>query len=274
MRGALAGLLLACAALLPAQAAAWPVTELLDLKVGSERIVRSWAKAIDVDDPSVVTAELLASREILLTPKKPGRALLFLLNDGQFDAVRIRVRDTGGAVPEQLASEAQIAAARRACNRLVVEKTGTLRSVSAEAIGPACRAALKELLKGDEFRVKELSLMFTDDGIQDQIGEIHRRLAGGVGEGITASYVGVTLRLTGTASQARKLEVLKAAFESSVGRVLLDDRVETPAEPKPEAAAAPAAESEQEVIEVEIVPMPPEELEKARRTRRKPEGRR
>ncbi len=266
------------AGLLPATAGAWPVSGTLDLKVGSDSIVRSFAKAVAVDDPSLVTAELLPSQELLLTPKKPGRALLYLLNDGQLDAVRLRIRDTGGELQVLHSTEAQREAARKACPKLVIERSGESRSLSAEGVGAACRAALRELLKSDDFNVKDLALMFTDEGVQAQLAEIESKLKGSAtAEGMKVAYVGVTLRLTGKAPVARKLELLKVAFDASVGRVLLDDRVEAPPEPvKPEPAAEPEAQElapgKEAPPQVEIVPMPPEELKKARRTKQNREG--
>ncbi|MFN7134937.1 MAG: hypothetical protein ACK4N5_22865, partial [Myxococcales bacterium] len=201
---------LALLLLTPAVASAWPVTERLDLVVGKETMVRSYAKLAAVDDPGVVEAELLPSQEVLLVPRRPGRALLFLLNDGQFDAVRVRVRETGGAVPEQRLDDGAMQAARRVCTRLEVEPASGNKAVSAEAVSARCREALLELLRADDTLARDLSLLFTEEALQAQLEDIQRRMKQqGLDREFQASYVGVTLRLKGKGSEARKLALLK-----------------------------------------------------------------
>jgi len=226
--------------LLPASAGARPVVRTFDLAAGKEEFVRAFVKAAGSDDPSVATAELLSSNEVLITAIKPGRALLLLIGEGSVDAVRLRVAPPGGKPTEVHATEEQREAARKACPGLKEEGTAQERTLSASVPSPACRAALRTLLDADEYSTQRLELSFAPEALLDQLAQIRAALkAAGLGS-VQVSYTGMAAVLTGKVTEAQRLEVMKVLYAQSVGKVLFDDQLELLPEPKSAASAEPS----------------------------------
>ncbi len=216
--------------LLPGAARAWPVSGVVDLVAGDERFVRQRALAVQVSDPEVLTAEALPSGELLLTPKKPGRALLLLLSEGGLDAVWVRVREVGGKTPAVPLDEAAVAVAQKECRGFKIERGSRGPELEATVATGSCRRALLKVLEADDWVADRTDLTFHSEALQDQLAAMREALAKrGLGQGLDLGYVGPTLRLQGRIDPRRRLEVLRALFEVSVGRLNFEDGTEAPA---------------------------------------------
>ncbi|KFA86708.1 hypothetical protein Q664_52460 [Archangium violaceum Cb vi76] len=224
-------------ALSPLQALAWPVDLVMPLEPGKERFHKlSVVDFVEVEDPSIATAEILeGSNELLLTGLKPGRTLLLLYAEGKFAVWRLVV----GTPPEPLpASEPLVAAARKACPGLKVSQ-GAERGLTAEAKDTRCREALRALLKTDAFLARELELTFELPLLQEQLGTLTPVLKG---LGLGVSYHGAGLVLTGTTTPEGHRKALWELFRQSVGRVPLEDRVTVNRPKPPDDAGTPPGE--------------------------------
>ncbi|MGC4117036.1 MAG: hypothetical protein QM765_21240 [Myxococcales bacterium] len=236
--------------LLPSAASARPIIRPFDLKVGKEEFVKAWLKSAGTDDPSVATGEYLPSNEVLITAVKPGRALLFLVGDGNVDAVRLRISGPDGKAPVVKATEEQKAAAKKACPGFKEEGTAEEVSVTVAVSSPECRAALRNLFDADEYSTRRVELSFSPEALLDQLTAIRAGLKSAGLESIQVSYSGVTAVLKGKATQAQRLELMKVLFANSVGPVLFEDSLEAAPEPKKAQPAEPAP-----VIE-DVTPQP------------------
>lgn len=224
--------------LFPGLARAWPVNGAVDLVAGSEVFVRQRAQAVQVDDPEVLAAELLPSGELLLTPKKLGRALLFLLSESGIDAVRVRVREVGGKISAAPLDEAALAAARKECPGLKLDQSSRGPELEASIATGSCRRAMLKVLQADDWAADRLDLTFHAEALQEQLAAMREALSRrGLGQGLELGYVGATLRLQGRLDPRRRAEVLGALFDACVGRLNFDDQTEGAS-----AGAAPAAE--------------------------------
>ena len=110
---------------------AWPVDLVVPLEAGKERFHKlSAVDWVEVEDPSIATAEVLeGSNELLLTGVKPGRTLLLLYAEGKFAVWRLVV-GAPGRPPEPEPAAEPLAAARKACPGLKATE-GAERSLSA-----------------------------------------------------------------------------------------------------------------------------------------------
>lgn len=224
-----AGALAALLALAPvAGAEARPVSRIIDLVAGNEQFFRASVASVAVDSPEVCAAELLPSQELLLTPKKAGRVLLFLLDDDGLEVVRIRVRESGGAVPEVRATDEQLRAAAKACPGMKVEGSKDARELSATVPTAACRDALAAVFATDDFVARNIELMYTPDALKAQLDALRAAIVSrGLGDKFSIAYSGLNVLIKGRGSPADKTELMKILFDGSVGRVLLDDHSET-----------------------------------------------
>ncbi|PTL82304.1 hypothetical protein DAT35_19370 [Vitiosangium sp. GDMCC 1.1324] len=229
----LAALLLA---LLPPRASAWPVDLWVPLEVGKERFHKlSVVDWVEVEDPSIATAEVLeGSNELLLTGVKPGRTLLLLYAEGKFAVWRLVV-GAPGRLPEPEPSKEQLAAARKACPGLKASE-GSERSLTAEVKDARCREALRTLLKTDAYLARELELTFELPLLQEQLAVLAPTLKG---LGLSASFHGAGVVLEGTTTPEGHRRALWELFRQSVGRVPLEDRV-TVQRPEPPDAGTSA----------------------------------
>ncbi|QRK09090.1 pilus assembly protein N-terminal domain-containing protein [Archangium violaceum] len=216
--------------LLPPPAAAWPVDVSVPLEAGKERFHKlSAVEWVEVEDPSIATAEVLAgSNELLLTGVKPGRTLLLLYAEGKFAVWRLSV-GAPGRPPEPEPFTEPLAAARKACPGLRTTE-GSERTLMAEVKNARCREALRALLKTDAYLARELELTFELPLLQEQLTTLSPVLKG---LGLGASYRGAGLVLEGTTSPEGHRRALWELFRQSLGRVPLEDRVtvERPASP-------------------------------------------
>ena len=194
---------------------AWPADMVHDVEPGKDKFVKlgavDWAES---EDPSVATAEVMETSEVLLTGLKPGRTLVLLYAEGRFAVWRIRVGGKADAPP--------LEPAKKACPDLKhtpkddVKLTVTLGT-------EACWRALLQLFQGDTFTARELELTFDGKVLQAQL----KAIQAGLKKGISSRYVGAGLVLEGEATQAEHRQLLWSLFRKSVGRVALDDRIDT-----------------------------------------------
>lgn len=238
------------ALLAPALAGAWPVDLSVPLEPGKEHFHKlATVDWVEVEDPTVATAEVLpGSNELLLTGQSTGRTLLLLYAEGRFAVWRLTV---GSPPPEDTAS--RLAAARKACPDLKTTEGGE-RGLSATVKDTACRAALLELLRTDAYVARELELTFDVPVLQEQLASVQQ---GVQPLGLEARYSGAGLVLSGPATPEVHHRALWELFRRSVGRVPLNDEVavKAPEPPAPAPDAGPAVQAEAP-IPVEVLPPP------------------
>lgn len=197
-------------------ACAWPADVYVDLEAGAERFQRlSALDWVEVEDPSVATAEVLDSGELLLTGKSPGRTLLLLYAEGKVAVWRLRVA-AKGAKPKVEPEGGALAAARTACPDLKVDGSNLTVTIKDER----CRQALLALFKTDAFSARDLELTFEVAALQAQLSALQ------LGAQVEAQYAGAGLILKGKLPEKVYRRVLWQVFQRSVGRVALEDRVE------------------------------------------------
>ena len=173
--------------LVPGRAAAWPVDQAVRLEPGKERFQKlSAVEWVEVEDASVVTAEVLAgSSELLLTGLKPGRTLLLLYAEGKFAVWRLEVSAPGRPLEAEPPAPL-LAAARKACPGLKTTE-GAERLLVAEVKDGRCRSALLAYLKTDAYLARELELTFEMAVLQEQLQALTPALKA---LGLSASYHG------------------------------------------------------------------------------------
>ena len=250
-RTGLGGVLLATLLLLPVQALAWPVDLEFSLESGTDRFHKLTAvEWVDVEDPSVATAEVLpGSSELLITGKRPGRTLMLLYAEGKMGVWRLSVTAPGAKATPDAAPE-QLAAARKACPGLQVNE-GTERSLVVTVKDPACRKALLALFQTDAWLARELEITFELPMLQEQLSGITSALKE---LGLEARYSGAGIVLQGESTPEGHRRALWELFRQSVGSVPLEDRVKINVpEVAPDAGTGP--------VDAGAVPVEP--LEKA-----------
>jgi hypothetical protein len=193
---------------------AWPADMVHDVEPGREKFVRLAAvEWVEVEDPSIATAEIMESGELLLSGLKPGRTLVLLYAEGRFAVWRVRV----GGKPELPSTDA----AKKACPDLKLRPQDDTK-LTATVQDEKCWKALLALFQGDGFVARELDLTFDPKVLQAQLKSIQD----GLKKGLSSRYVGAGLVLEGEVTQAEHRRVLWELFKRSVGRVALDDKLE------------------------------------------------
>jgi hypothetical protein len=193
---------------------AWPADMVHDVEPGREKLVKLAAvEWVEVEDPGIVTAEIMESGELLLTAGKPGRTLVLLYAEGKFAVWRVRV----GGKPEV----GSTGAAKKACPDLKLTP-GEDTKLTVTVQDDKCWKALYELFKSDSFVARELDVTFDPKVLQTQLKSIQE----GLKKGLSSRYVGAGLVLEGDVTPAEHRKVLWELFKRSVGRVALDDKLE------------------------------------------------
>jgi len=207
--------------LLAFPAGAWPVDWVHQLEAGKEKFLRlpqvDW---LEVEDPKVATVEwLTGSQELLLTGLKPGRTLVLLGAEGRVAVWRVRV----GAEPR--VEPATFVAAEKACPGL---HASPLEEVKLEVRikDDTCRRALGALLETDAYEARHLALTFEGPVLQAQLQRLTEGLKGLSRVPVRARYVGAGLVLEGVVSPQEHRQVLWETFRRTLGRLVLDDRLE------------------------------------------------
>ncbi len=203
-------------ALCAGAAHAWPADVYVDLEPGREVFRRLAAvEWVEVEDPSVATAELLSSGELLFSGHKPGRTLVLLYAEGKFAVWRLRVGPKGENVTPAKVDPASMV---KACPGA---KVGEKLVVSVR--DERCRAALIRYLEGDAFSARDLELTFELQALQAQLAAMQKRLEeAGLGA-VRLRYLGAGLNVDGELTRKEHRSVLWNLFRESAGRVPLDD---------------------------------------------------
>lgn len=194
---------------------AWPADMVHDVEPGKEKFVKlgavEWAES---EDASIATAEVMETSEVLITGLKPGRTLVLLYAEGRFAVWRIRV----GGRPD----EPPLEPAKKACPDLKHTPKDEPK-LTVTVATEACGKALLQLFQGDAFTARDLELTFDGKVLQAQL----KTIQAGLKKGVASKYVGAGLVLEGEVTKAEHRQILWMLFKKSVGRVALDDRLET-----------------------------------------------
>lgn len=213
-------------------AQAWPVDLYEDVDAAKEKFIRlpslDWFEIEDVD---VLSAEWLASGELLLVPRKPGRTLMLLYADGVFAVWRVRV----GAKP--VVDKALQDAALKQCPKITFAEAASDSKLTGVIHDDACRLALGKWLSTDGVQARDLEVVFDGKALQAQLKSIEAGLSKLAPGAVKARYVGGGLVLEGKLPLITKRKALWDIFRRTVGRVALDDKVVLadvpPTEPQP-----------------------------------------
>jgi hypothetical protein len=205
--------------LLVAAVLAWPTDMVHDVEPGREKFVRLGAvEWVEVEDPSIATAEIMESGELLLSGLKSGRTLVLLYAEGRFAVWRVRV----GGKPEPLSPEA----AQKACPGLKLTPNDEVK-LTATVPDEKCWKALLALFQSDTYVARELDLTFEPKVLQAQLKSVQE----GLKKGLSTRYVGAGLVLEGEVTAAEHRRSLWELFRRSAGRVALEDKLEVKAPP-------------------------------------------
>lgn len=208
------------AALCTAQLAlALPVDRVIDLAVGEEKFVKvarvDWA---EVEDPSLATAEVFPTNEILLTAIRAGRTLVLLYAEGQCAvwSLRVAVKSASRAAGLKLL--------RTACGKDEVAELEDQR-LKLHIKDEACRAAALRVLADDAWIARDLEVTSEAPVIQSQLRLIEQQLPPTIRRRTSLAYVGAGLSLSGEASAEEHRKLLWTVARSVVGALALDDQI-------------------------------------------------
>jgi len=230
----LLGLVFLCT--LPSLAWAWPVDVELLLKKGEARFVKPAAvEWVEVDEPSIVSAELFETKEILFEAKKPGTALLLLYAEGRAAVWRVVVEESAAPKAKPPPSPPNpLLETRKACPKLGFH-TDKLPKISGEVDTEACRQALLFLLMQPGWLAQELELVFEMGVLASQLAQMQKATEAALGKGkVKLRYLGATLEMSGKLSPKEHRQALWSVFFQSAGRIALDDSMQVVSPPPPE----------------------------------------
>jgi hypothetical protein len=219
------------AAWVPSVALAWPVDGYIDVPAGTEKIVKFGAlDAARIDDPQIAEVEVMPETgELLVTARKPGRALVQLLAQGRSAVWRVRV---GG---EPLDEQAVWDAAAKVCKGVQPKAKELVVTIESDA----CRAALLKVLAQDRLLPKDMELTFGVKPLQTQLTEFQAAMAAAKLP-VKLRYEGAGLILEGSVDEAARQAVYFELFKKSAGRLAITDRLKVAeAKPKEEDAKRP-----------------------------------
>jgi hypothetical protein len=208
-----------CLVMFALPAGAWPADWLHDVPDGGERFVKlphvDW---LEVDDGQVLEAEWLAgSQELLLSGRRPGRALVLLAAQGKVALWRVRV---GGA---PLGDEKKFSAAAKACKDFRPLLEGPVK-LTVTIATEACRLAMWELFQTDAFEGKDIEVTFERPQLQAQLKRLQEVVTQAKLPAVLR-YAGAGLVLEGSLTQRQHRDVLWLLMRHIVGRLIIDDQV-------------------------------------------------
>jgi Flp pilus assembly secretin CpaC len=236
MRALFAGLAL----LAPALAFASPPHAVVEVKPGDVTFQRLYdVRALASIDPSIATAELMPSQEVLITGKKPGTTEVVALVNGKVVGLRVHVRAPGTLLPDEGA--ARLAAVEKACPQHRLLGEGADQQLGATPTAGACRAALFALFATDKFLVKQIAIDFDQPSLQAQAAEVEAAVRAAKLP-VELHYQGATLVLKGSVTREQAAKLAVALYLHALGGVPLDDGELELEEPD---AGAPAAAADQ-----------------------------
>ena len=207
---------------------AWPVDEVLDIREGGHRFQKLLAPSwVQVENPKVATADIFPDTgEVLLEGKSTGRTLMVAYAQGRVTVWQVRV-----GLPDSTAEgpprPPRFRNARQACPTLNELADGDVR-IRVRVADDACRKALLALFESDGPTAQQLELTFEMPVLQLQLDEIEKAFIAAKLSGLSVKYLGAGLVLSGKASEPEHRQALLEIFRHSVGRVALEDNVESP----------------------------------------------
>jgi hypothetical protein len=211
------------AVLCSSSAGAWPPDMFHDVEPGKEIFVPlTQVDWVEVDEPKLLSAEVLPGGEVLLTGHKPGRALVLLYAEGTCAVWRVRV-----GTP-RLSPLPALEVAQKACGDALAHAPAEDTKLSGTVGDEKCRQAVLKLLEGDGFRGRELDLTIAMPVLQSQLAAMQGALRKAVKAKTELRYSGAGLILEGGGTEAEHRKVLWELFRNSVGRMALEDRFERP----------------------------------------------
>lgn len=216
--------LLALAVLfLPLAARANPPHVVVEVKPGDVAFERLYGvRVLAVADPSIASAELQPSQEILITGKEPGTTDVVAIAAGKLVGIRVHVRAVG-APPRVDDSDARLADVLKACPKHQLVGEGPGQQLGASADTPRCRAALAALFATDRFVIKDIAVDFDQGALQAQLGEFEKALREAKVLGVKLAYQGATLVIEGTLNRVQAQKLAVALYQHAIGGVPLDD---------------------------------------------------
>lgn len=224
VRAVLATLLLGVAA--PGRAL--PVSRIVQGVVGQAQVFGAeYLDSAEVEPADLATAEKLPSGAVRVTPLRAGAGLVYLFEDGEVEAFRLRVLDAK-ADPVPPARPELWAATRASCSGLDEHVVDGERYLHVQVTGCACRKALLDLLATDVFTVGHVRLVFGFPALQAQLADFQALLAAAGITDISLHYQGATLVIAGTVDAATHHRALRLLWAANVGRLDLDDRTQDP----------------------------------------------
>jgi len=222
--------------LLPFVSWAWPVDMEFVLKKDEVRFVKlAAAEWIEVDDASVVSAELFDTQEILFEAKKAGMALLLVYAEKRMAVWRVVVVEPAAPKPKaDNTAPNPLQEARQACPKLSFQ-TNKLPKISGNVDTEACRKALLFLLMQPGWLAKELELVFEVEVLLTQLAAMQKATQDALGKDkLKLRYMGATLEMSGRLSPQEHRRALWSVFFQAAGRIALDDNMQVVSPPKPE----------------------------------------
>ena len=198
-------------------------------------------RALASADPSIATAEVMPSGELLITGKKAGTTDIVAIAGGKLVGIRVHVRPLGTPLPGDGAS--QLSAMEKACPVHKLVGDGADQELGVTPNPPACRTALVALFATDRFLVKQISVDFDTASIQAQLVELEQALAASKLP-VTVSYQGATLVVKGELAPLQAGQLAVVLYTHAVGGVPLDDSeldIDVPDAGAPDVPATPHA---------------------------------
>jgi hypothetical protein len=209
--------LVTLACLLPSVALAWPVERVMELSPGDPTFLKIGSLSfLDVENPSIATAEVLPTGEVMLLGLAPGQTLLMFHAEGRATFFRLRV---AGAENTRAPSGSP-----KECPGLKARSEAGRRTLEGAVSSNACRLALRALLQSDDYLAPALELTFDLATLQEQLKDMSAGVAR-VAPRVSLSYLGAALVMRGAATEGEHKAALWEIFKRAVGRVALNDQV-------------------------------------------------
>jgi hypothetical protein len=230
MREVAKALTAALGLLLPAIAHALPPNAQLQLAPGADRFVRAPIDVTDVvtEPESALTAEVLPSKEILVTakPDAKGSATLLALGLDRVYAWDVCI----GKCP----AATNIVSAKSACPGLDQVKDDK-RSVWAVTVKDTrCLEALRDALVHATIGPSWLQVSLEEKPAVEFFQTVEKQIASDPrAKGVQAMYYGPTLKLTGEATSAAVARAVMHAWQLTVGDVAFDNQTTAPPKETP-----------------------------------------
>lgn len=218
---------LAVALTVPVAATALPADGRVTMTAGSEKFFRAPIEATDVvvEPAGVITAELMPSKEILVTAPADAKGWTSLVVVGS-DLIY-----TWEICIAKCPAETTIESAKPACPDLAQVTEEGKKIWTATVKTEKCLNALLAGLVHANLTDRSLELTLQDDAAAAFYRSVEKKIADDpLTHGVTAGYYGATLELTGEAPRSAVAHAIAHAYLGTAGAVSFDDRTTEPTE--------------------------------------------